>query len=605
MGAIASGGVRGAQRRRRARLGHLAGGRSSVVARARAAASWSGASGRTAEDRPPPDVARHGRRSWSTTAWRPARPCGPRSPRCARLAPARIVVAVPAAPESTCRGAAPPRSTRWSARRTPSPFLRGGRARTGTSPRPPTRRSATLLPAAAASRPTAERVTIRVRSRAVLRRGAGAAASTAGVTGDDALLDLVGDARFVLLGEASHGTHEFYASAPGITRRLIERAAASAPWRSRPTGPTRTGSTATSAAGATMPTPRRRCATSSASRPGCGATPSSLDFVGWLRAHNDRIGRRRAREGRLLRPGPLQPAPLHGRGRLPTSSASTRGAADRARERYACFDHVRRGGPDLRVRGGASAPATSCEREVIEQLVDLQRHAAGVRPPSDGPSAADDAVLRRAERPHRARTPRSTTGRCSAGGRRRGTCATGTWSTPSTRLIGHLGTQRGEAAKVVVWAHNSHLGDARATEVGRAGRAQRRPAGPRAPRRRLPPDRLHHVHGHRDGRRRLGRSRPNASGSGRRCHGSYERLFHEAGRDRLFWLTLRAPPPELTELLRSPRLERAIGVIYRPRTERQSHYFQARLVDQFDAVVHIDETRARRAAGAQRPVGGG
>ena len=44
--------------------------------------------------------------------------------------------------------------------------------------------------------------------------------------------------------------------------------------------------------------------------------------------------------------------------------------------------------------------------------------------------------------------------------------------------------------------------------------------------------------------------------------------------------------------LRTPRLERAIGVIYRPETERQIHYFLARIASQFDAVIHLDETRA-------------
>ena len=70
---------------------------------------------------------------------------------------------------------------------------------------------------------------------------------------------------------------------------------------------------------------------------------------------------------------------------------------------------------------------------------------------------------------------------------------------------------------------------------------------------------------------------------------SHEALFHEVGIPR-FLITLR--DGELAEALRAPRLERAIGVIYRPETERVSHYFQARLADQFDAVIHIDETRA-------------
>ena len=72
--------------------------------------------------------------------------------------------------------------------------------------------------------------------------------------------------------------------------------------------------------------------------------------------------------------------------------------------------------------------------------------------------------------------------------------------------------------------------------------------------------------------------------------GSYEALFHDAGTPR-FMLNLREGGPA-RELLRQPRLERAIGVIYRPETERLSHYFHAQLAEQFDAVVHLDETTA-------------
>jgi erythromycin esterase-like protein len=72
--------------------------------------------------------------------------------------------------------------------------------------------------------------------------------------------------------------------------------------------------------------------------------------------------------------------------------------------------------------------------------------------------------------------------------------------------------------------------------------------------------------------------------------GSYERLFHETGIPR-FLLPLRSVP-ELASALAAPRLERAIGVIYAPQTERHSHYFHARLSEQFDYVIHVDETRA-------------
>ncbi len=71
---------------------------------------------------------------------------------------------------------------------------------------------------------------------------------------------------------------------------------------------------------------------------------------------------------------------------------------------------------------------------------------------------------------------------------------------------------------------------------------------------------------------------------------SYEALFHEVGIPR-FQISLREKSP-MVSALNEPRLERAIGVIYRPETERQSHYFYARLADQFDALLHFDQTRA-------------
>jgi erythromycin esterase-like protein len=73
-------------------------------------------------------------------------------------------------------------------------------------------------------------------------------------------------------------------------------------------------------------------------------------------------------------------------------------------------------------------------------------------------------------------------------------------------------------------------------------------------------------------------------------HGSYEELFHQTGLSR-FWIDLRNAGDKVG-ILYGPRLERAIGVIYRPETERLSHYFYARLPKQFDAIIHIDETRA-------------
>jgi erythromycin esterase-like protein len=152
----------------------------------------------------------------------------------------------------------------------------------------------------------------------------------------------------------------------------------------------------------------------------------------------------------------------------------------------------------------------------------------------------------------------------------------------------HL-SRAGRQARIVVWAHNSHLGDARATEMSASGELNlgqlaREAYGPQAVSVGFttyegtvtaasdwdaPAERKH--------------VRPALSGS-------YEALFHQTGLGN-FLLRLRGEAA-VSALLSEPRLERAIGVVYRPQTERVSHYFHARLPQQFDAVLHYDVTRA-------------
>jgi erythromycin esterase-like protein len=155
------------------------------------------------------------------------------------------------------------------------------------------------------------------------------------------------------------------------------------------------------------------------------------------------------------------------------------------------------------------------------------------------------------------------------------------------QLVAHLDRQ-GQQTKVVVWEHNSHLGDARATDMAQAGEVN---VG-QLVRERYGDDVV--LIGFTtytgtvtaatnwDEPAQLKQILP-------ALPGSYEDIFHQTGLSK-FLLNFRDKNPVIT-FLRKPRLERAIGVIYRPQTERASHYFYAQLPDQFDAVIHIDDTR--------------
>jgi erythromycin esterase-like protein len=155
-------------------------------------------------------------------------------------------------------------------------------------------------------------------------------------------------------------------------------------------------------------------------------------------------------------------------------------------------------------------------------------------------------------------------------------------------LVGHL-RRGGRAGKVVVWAHNSHLGDARATAMSRRGEIN-----------------LGQLARERYGEAAVNVGLTTWGGTVTAAsdwdalaermtvrpalEGSVEALFHDVGIAR-FGLDLR-DLGEASGALSEPMLQRAIGVVYRPRTERDSHYFHARLAQQFDFVLHLDVTRA-------------
>jgi erythromycin esterase-like protein len=396
----------------------------------------------------------------------------------------------------------------------------------------------------------------------------------------DGIVELAGEAQFVLIGEASHGTHEFYDVRAALTRRLIEEngfrvVAFEADWPDmlrvhRYVRGAGEDTTADAALGGFTRFPQWMWRNS-----------VMLDFVDWTREWNSRPANERLQVGLYG----MDLYSLHASidavlGYLAKTDPE---AAARARRRYSCFEHF---GEDPQMYGyaAASGVAETCEQAVIEQLIELRRKYDETQSGTDQRDAEElfyaeqnARLVRNAERYYRS----MFRGRASSWNLRDSHMAE-TLNALVTRLDGGQ-------TKVVVWAHNSHLGDARATEMGERGEHN---VG------QLVRERVESnafligfstytgtVTAARDwgqdGERR--RVRPGLSGS-------YEELFHNVGVPA-FWLNLREQN-RATELLKKSRLQRAIGVIYAPETERWSHYFQARLAEQFDVMIHLDETTA-------------
>jgi len=384
----------------------------------------------------------------------------------------------------------------------------------------------------------------------------------------DALLERIGDARFVLLGEASHGTHEFYRERSRITRRLIAEKGFAAvaiegdwPSAARVNRYVRASGGDTSVAMALEGFERFPA--------WMWRNTDVLQFAGWLRRHNDALpaARRAGFYGLDLYSLFDSIATV-----LRYLERADPAAARRARERYACFDHFAK---DSQRYGYATAfgMSKSCEAEVLAQLVEMHSRPGGQgREPDERFHAEQNArLVRNAEEYYRTMFSAHVS----------------SWNLRDSHMAEtlealalHLSADA--PAKIVVWAHNSHVGDARATEMGEHGE---------------------HTLGQLVRQRYRGQSalvgmtsfrgsvtaasdwggpaeRKRVRGA---LPGSWEALFHAAGVRNFF-----APAAQFEER----RLERAIGVVYLPQTERMSHYFHATLAGQFDVVLHFDETRA-------------
>ena len=403
-----------------------------------------------------------------------------------------------------------------------------------------------------------------------------------GAPGDhDELLEMVGDAQVVLLGEASHGTHEFYRQRAVITKRLIEER----------------GFTAV-AVEADWPDAYRvnryvkganDDADSEAALGGFRRFPTwmwrnadVLDFVGWLRAHNERPA---------SRPASTVSTSTRSTARSRRSSPISTGSTRRPPKRPAGATHASRASKKARITATRSSPGSPrpAGPASTSSCGSWSRAARATCAATASPPKTSSSTPRRT-RGWWSR-PRSTTAACSPAPTAPGTCATATWPALSS-----------------AWSLTSDATAAARPWSGPTTPTSATPARPRC----------------RTAASTTSASWPAASFPGRTAlvgfttydgtvsaasnwnepverkrvrpalEGSVESLLHEAGQqagNADFWLPF-TPGTPLAQALDQPMLERAIGVIYRPESERISHYFNARPAAQFDALIHFDRTRA-------------
>jgi erythromycin esterase-like protein len=384
--------------------------------------------------------------------------------------------------------------------------------------------------------------------------------------------DRYGSARLVLLGEATHGTSEFYRARAAITRQLIEKhgfriVAVEADWpdaaridryvRHLSPEPSR------EQAFARFPTWMWR-------------NQEVREFVDWLREYNEPLPREARVEFRGLDVyslGASMDAVLRFLDKVDPEEAR------RARERYGCLtpwqrDPAEYGAAALSGRADCEEEATAQLRELLDKR--LEYEAKGDEKFFD--AAQNARIVRAAEEYYRIMYHGSVA----------------SWNLRDRHMFDTLQRvmeQRGPDARAIVWAHNSHIGNAAATAMGWQGEFN---IGELA--RTAYSDEMVAI-GFGTDRGRVAAA--DAWGEPMRImkvlparDDSHEAVFREThmARSLTDW---RAPQRRtLREALTDPKLERAIGVIYRPQTEFMSHYFKAVLSEQFDAYVWFEETDA-------------
>jgi erythromycin esterase-like protein len=398
------------------------------------------------------------------------------------------------------------------------------------------------------------------------------------------VIDSVGDASVVLLGEATHGSAEFYRARAEISKLLITEKGFSAiaveadwPDALRVTRYVRGGG-------------RRGRLDMDAHQALAGFQRFPLwmwrnteiaSLVEWLRTHNQQFEDATRRVGfyglDLYSLRSSMEAVVRYLSKVDPE------AAQRARARYSCFDQM---AEDPQRYGYATTfgMKKDCEDEVVRQLVELTAEAGKDLAESDDPvelfyAQQNARVAQNAEAYYRAMFRSRDE----------------SWNLRDTHMVETLAVLRehlsrdGQAPKLIVWAHNSHIGDASATELGRHGQLN---LGQLA----------RELYGEDvfllgftthegtvtaasdwEGETERKTVRPSMPDS-------VERLLHDVGLPS-FLLPIRENNA-VANALPDGLLERAIGVIYLPESERISHYFQTNLAAQFDAILHIDRTTA-------------
>ena len=391
----------------------------------------------------------------------------------------------------------------------------------------------------------------------------------------DNLLDRIGDSRIVLLGEASHGTAEFYDMRARITQELIEKkgftvVAAEADWPD--------AAHLNNYIHNTEPDPLLESKPFSRFPTWMWANHSVLEFSHWLKNHNDTVSTLDKQVGfyglDLYSLFSSIEAVLSYLEKIDPETAEV------ARVRYGCLMPWA-SDPGMYGQVVITKQYRECEEDVLATLQDLLKKRIEY-------SMADGEQLFNAEQNAR------LVANAERYYRTMYYAENNSWNQRDQHMFDTLQSVlafRGADSKAVIWEHNSHIGDARATQMSargefNVGQLVRQEYGEKSYLIGFGTD-----HGTVAAASEWGG--PMEVKQVQPSHiDSYERVCHEVNTDN-FLLPLREPLKSITRKKLLPeRLERAIGVIYRPETELQSHYFYASLPNQFDEYIWFDESHA-------------